>query len=118
MTRLFRIVLLAASLTAPMALTACEDDDPCASQECDSDQGGLSEEEEDEAPETPDPMNPCRDACAALIGECDATDPSFKVNQTACIQWCKEGGLTADESTCLAGVPCGGVVDQCFAAEQ
>ena len=117
MTRLFRIVLLAAAVAAPFAMTGCEDDDPCASddEECKSDQDELSEEE-DEQP-LPVPENPCRQACAALIGDGDATDPSFKVNQSACTQWCKEGGLTTDETTCLSGVPCGGGVDQCFAGE-
>ncbi|HUS63222.1 MAG TPA: hypothetical protein VMZ28_01725 [Kofleriaceae bacterium] len=116
MTRLFRIVLLFAAMSAPFAMTGCEDDDPCASddEECKSDQDELSEEQE---PPLPQPENPCRQACAALIGDCDASDPSFKVNQSACTQWCKEGGLTIDETTCLSGVPCGGGVDQCFVGE-
>ena len=114
MTRLFRIVLLAAAMTAPLAQTGCEDDDTCASEECESDEGELSDEEEEPLPEQ---ENPCRQACAALLGDCDATDPSYKVNQSACMQWCKEDGMTPLETECLAGVTCGGPVEQCFAAE-
>ena len=117
MTRLFRIVLLAVAVAAPLAMTACdEDESSCASddEECKSDDNELSEEEEQPLPEQ---ESPCRQACVALIGDCDATDPSFKVNQSACMQWCREGGLTFDESTCLSSVSCGDGVDQCFAAQ-
>lgn len=114
MTRLFSIVLLAAATAAPLSVTGCESDDPCASDDCDSDQDELSEEEEEAEP--PPLETPCRDACAALIGDCDATDPSFKINQQSCIQWCKEGGMSTEEASCLAAVDCGGGVDQCFTA--
>lgn len=98
--------LLSSLFLLLFALSACDTgDEPCAGGSC----------ERDGRDQAGDPITPapstllCQRACETLTGTCGDEvrgDTTAIRAVAACIDWCAEGGLTANEALCLASTEC------------
>src|SRR5688572_749249 len=89
-----------------VSLGACaEDDQPCTSDSC---RGPLQGPDQSDGP-TDLPEQLCRAACSVLMRECGPVSPSDEPGDNGegdCTDWCRHGGLTEAEASCVADTGC------------